>query len=181
MSPHGGEKVDSQPCEKQSQTDEKWQEPANWAGIRCPLWGTVRIKTKSDSTKQGIERPQKNLFYWEELHILTSLFVFILFLAFWDRVSLYRPDCLQIHRCPPASAFQVLGLKAYATTAQLVKHFPILFPISSTGPDADSISRSFPIITTVLYTTTLFIQLFPQTAAHPELLVFLTHGAVTTT
>lgn len=59
MSPHGGEKVDSQPCKKQSHTDEKWQEPANWAGIRCPLWRAVRIKIKSDSTNQGIERSQK--------------------------------------------------------------------------------------------------------------------------
>ena len=47
---------------------------------------------------------------------------------FRDRVSLYSPDCPGTHfvdqaglelRNPPASASQVLGLKVWATTAQL--------------------------------------------------------------
>jgi hypothetical protein len=52
---------------------------------------------------------------------------FVLFLFFWDRVSLYSPGCSGTHsvnqaslklRNPPASASQVLGLKAWATTTQ---------------------------------------------------------------
>jgi hypothetical protein len=55
------------------------------------------------------------------------LFIFIL-LVFRDRVSLYSPGCPGTHfvdqaglklRNPPASASQVLGLKACATTAWL--------------------------------------------------------------
>jgi hypothetical protein len=50
------------------------------------------------------------------------------FLVFQDRVSLCSPGCPRTHsvdqaglklRNPPASASRVLGLKAYATTAQL--------------------------------------------------------------
>jgi hypothetical protein len=49
--------------------------------------------------------------------------------VFRDRVSLYSPGCPGTHfvdqaglklRNPPASASQVLGLKACATTAQLI-------------------------------------------------------------
>jgi hypothetical protein len=56
----------------------------------------------------------------------SSLFVCVCF--FWDRVSLYSPGCPGTHfvdqaglepRNPPASASQVLELKACATTAQL--------------------------------------------------------------
>jgi hypothetical protein len=55
------------------------------------------------------------------------LFCFVLF-CFRDRVSLYSPGCPGTHsvdqaglelRNPPASASQVLGLKACATTAWL--------------------------------------------------------------
>jgi hypothetical protein len=51
-------------------------------------------------------------------------FVFVLFCFFQDRVSLYSPGCPGTHsvdqaglklRNPPASASQVLGLKACAT------------------------------------------------------------------
>jgi hypothetical protein len=52
--------------------------------------------------------------------------VFFFFLVFQDRVSLYSPGCPGTHfvdqaelRNLPASAFQVLGLKACATTARL--------------------------------------------------------------
>jgi hypothetical protein len=54
-------------------------------------------------------------------------FFFFFFLVFRDRVSLYSPGCSGTHsvdqaglelRNPPASASQVLGLKACATTAQ---------------------------------------------------------------
>jgi hypothetical protein len=53
-------------------------------------------------------------------------------LVFRDRVSLYSPGCPGTHcvdqsglelRNPPASAFLVLGLKACATTAQLLVLF----------------------------------------------------------
>jgi hypothetical protein len=58
---------------------------------------------------------------------------------FQDRVSLYSPDCPEIHsvdqagfelRNPPASASQVLGLKACATTARhkyILKYLFILY------------------------------------------------------
>jgi hypothetical protein len=57
-------------------------------------------------------------------YILTNLFIY-LFLAFRDMVSLYSPGCPGTHsvdqagldlRNLPASASQVLGLKAWATT-----------------------------------------------------------------
>jgi hypothetical protein len=57
-----------------------------------------------------------------------------LFLVFRDRVSLYSPGCPGTHfvdqgglelRNPPASASQVLGLKACATTAGLSTYFPL--------------------------------------------------------
>jgi hypothetical protein len=60
----------------------------------------------------------------------TSVFCFVLF--FENRVSLYSPGCPGIHsvdqaglelRNLPASASQVLGLKACATTAQPVFFF----------------------------------------------------------
>jgi hypothetical protein len=59
-----------------------------------------------------------------------SLYLFVclfLFLFFWDRVSLFSPGCTGTHivdqaglelRNPPASAFQVPGLKVCNTTAQ---------------------------------------------------------------
>jgi hypothetical protein len=57
--------------------------------------------------------------------VIVFCFVFCFFLFFQDRVSLYSPGCLGAHfvdqaglelRNPPASASQVLGLKACATT-----------------------------------------------------------------
>ena len=60
------------------------------------------------------------------------LLLFLVFLVFRDRVSLCRPGCPGTHsvgqaglelRNPPASASQVLGLKACATTAQLAHSF----------------------------------------------------------
>ena len=60
------------------------------------------------------------------------LFFFVFFLFFRDRVSLYSPGCPGPHfvdqaglelRNPPASASQVLGLKACATTARLALYF----------------------------------------------------------
>jgi hypothetical protein len=56
--------------------------------------------------------------------------LFVWFWFFRDRVSLYSPGCPGTHfvdqaglelRNPPASASQVLGLKACATTAQRYK------------------------------------------------------------
>jgi hypothetical protein len=57
---------------------------------------------------------------------------FFFFLVFQDRVSLCSPGCPRTHsvdqaglklRNPPASASQVLGLKACATTARLLAQF----------------------------------------------------------
>jgi hypothetical protein len=58
--------------------------------------------------------------------------LFFLLLVFQDRVSLYSPSCPGTHsvdqaglelRNPPASASQVLGLKACAITARLKYSF----------------------------------------------------------
>jgi hypothetical protein len=57
---------------------------------------------------------------------------FILFIYFWDRVSLNSPGCPGTHfvdqaglelRNPPASASQVLGLKVCTTTVRLPFYF----------------------------------------------------------
>jgi hypothetical protein len=65
---------------------------------------------------------------WGPLVICFVLFcLFVCFVLFWDRVSLCSPGCPETHsvdqaglklRNPPASASQVLGLKACATTAR---------------------------------------------------------------
>jgi hypothetical protein len=63
-----------------------------------------------------------------------GFFVCLFCFVFLDRVSLYSPDCSGTHsvdqaglelRNPPVSAFQVLGLKACATTAQLTMSFEV--------------------------------------------------------
>jgi hypothetical protein len=60
---------------------------------------------------------------------------FFFFLVFWDRVSLCSPGCPRTHsvdqaglelRNLPASASQVLGLKACATTPSWVKTFIVM-------------------------------------------------------
>jgi hypothetical protein len=65
------------------------------------------------------------------LFIYIYLFIFI-YLVFQDRISLYSPGCPGIHfvvqaglelRHPPASASQVLGLKACTTTARHTFNF----------------------------------------------------------
>ena len=69
-------------------------------------------------------------------------FCFVLFcLVFWDTVSLYSPGCPGTHfvdqavlelRNPPASASQVLGLKARATTPSepfLIEPYILYFSI----------------------------------------------------
>ena len=70
------------------------------------------------------------------LEELEFLFCFVLFLVFRDRVSLYSPGCPGTHfvdqaglelRNPPASASQVLGLKACATTALLFNNSTWVF------------------------------------------------------
>ena len=66
-----------------------------------------------------------------ELPVLLFFFFFF-FLIFRDRVSLCSPGCPGTHsvdqaglelRNPPASASQVLGLKAWATTPRLKNYF----------------------------------------------------------
>jgi hypothetical protein len=63
------------------------------------------------------------------LFIHLFIYLFIYFLVFRDRVSLYSPGCPRTHsvdqaglelRNPPASASQVLGLKACATMPGLL-------------------------------------------------------------
>jgi hypothetical protein len=65
---------------------------------------------------------------YTHIHTHTHTHTHIYILVFQDRVSLYSPGCPGTHsvhqaglelRNPPASASQVLGLKACATTARL--------------------------------------------------------------
>ena len=62
------------------------------------------------------------------LRVSVDAAVFGLFLVFQDRISLYSPSCPETHsvgqaglelRNLPASASQIQGLKACATTARL--------------------------------------------------------------
>jgi hypothetical protein len=64
----------------------------------------------------------------DNAYLSLSLFFFFFGLVFLDRVSLYSPGCPGTHfvdqaslelRNPPASASQVLGLKACTTTPGL--------------------------------------------------------------
>jgi hypothetical protein len=73
------------------------------------------------------------------LSTLVFHFLFFFFLVFRDRVSLCSPGCPGTHsvdqaglelRNPPASASQVLGLKACATTPG---HFLFSSPIYTRG------------------------------------------------
>jgi hypothetical protein len=68
--------------------------------------------------------------------------VFFFFLVFRDRVSLYSPGCPGAHfvdqaglelRNPPASASQVLGLKACATTPGLHELVCLAYYVGSQG------------------------------------------------
>jgi hypothetical protein len=60
------------------------------------------------------------------IYLSIYLFIYLFILVYRDRVSLYRPGYPGTHsvaqaglelRNPPASVSQVLGLKAFATTA----------------------------------------------------------------
>jgi hypothetical protein len=71
------------------------------------------------------------LFYFLFLFII----VIIIILVFGDRASLYNSGCLGTHsvdqgglklRDPPASASQVLGLKACTTTPSFNDHFLVI-------------------------------------------------------
>jgi hypothetical protein len=73
---------------------------------------------------------ERRIFFFFFLSFFLSFFLFFFF--FGDRVSLYSPGFPGTHsvdqadlelRNPPASASQVLALKAYATTAQQEKNF----------------------------------------------------------
>jgi hypothetical protein len=89
-------------------------------------------------------------FFHHDIFSLILLFCFVLF--FWDRVSLYSPGCLGTHsvdqaglqlRNPPASASQVLGLKACATTPgpSLILYLRIPFgPLNAGSPTCSSCS-----------------------------------------
>ena len=74
-------------------------------------------------------------FAWFWFSFFLFLFFFFFFSFFWDRVSLCSPGCPGNHsvdqaglklRNSPASASQVLGLKACATTPSLVQFFNLL-------------------------------------------------------
>jgi hypothetical protein len=95
--------------------------------------------------RQGIDVSSGFSDFKENIFMILSYnsFLFVCFLFVWcffcfcfcffqDRVSLYSPGCPGTHfadqaglelRNPPASASQVLELKACATTAQLILQF----------------------------------------------------------
>jgi hypothetical protein len=83
---------------------------------------------KEDIERQSHRFDRKVLFVCLFFVFVCLFFVFVC-LFFRDRVSMYSPGCPGTHfvdqvvlklRNPPASASQVLGLKACATTAQLL-------------------------------------------------------------
>jgi hypothetical protein len=72
------------------------------------------------------------------MYILFIIILILITIVFRDRVSLYSPGCPGTHsvdqaglelRNPPASASQVLGLKACATIAQLILYIIIIIII----------------------------------------------------
>jgi hypothetical protein len=72
----------------------------------------------------------------ERKHVIFILFIYLFILVFRDRVSLYSPGCPGTHfvdqaglelRNSPASASQVLGLKACATTPSCDFYFMLTF------------------------------------------------------
>ena len=96
---------------------------------------------------------------------LFSLFCFV----FRNRISLYSPGCPETHsvhqtglelRNVPASASQVLGLKAWATNAQLScslkQHYSVVL---GTFRVVQPISKTIPILqnSSWVYETTLFL------------------------
>jgi hypothetical protein len=71
-------------------------------------------------------------YFTEMILAFVCIFFFFFGLVFQDRVSLYSPGCPRTHfvdqaglelRNPPASASQVLGLKASATMPGLFASF----------------------------------------------------------
>jgi hypothetical protein len=106
-------------------------------------WIFVESSLEAQNTQDKIHRPQDaqedGRAKYGYLGPSSSSFVlfcfcfcFVLFCFFQDRVSLYSSDCPRTHfvdqaglelRNLPASASQVLGLKACATTAWLLRSF----------------------------------------------------------
>jgi hypothetical protein len=82
---------------------------SKWASVlRISMW---RLASEAAWRREKLRDLEEELFF---------------FFLLWDRVSLYSPGCPGTHsvdqaslklRNPPASASQVLGLKACATTA----------------------------------------------------------------
>jgi hypothetical protein len=84
---------------------------------------------------------------------------------FWDRVSLYSPGCPGIHFVdqaglelgnPPASASQVLGLKACITMygCKITSYFPffhIYFEYVCTVPISENAARSYDFTPLLLF------------------------------
>jgi hypothetical protein len=95
---------------------------------------------KSFSFRIGKENNHLQFHYLKIMSlILFFRFFFFSFLVFRDNVSLYNPGCPGTHsvdqaglelRNPPASASQVLGLKACATT--ILPALKLLMEISNT-------------------------------------------------
>ena len=101
--------------------------PNNWVtGMHavCAMLGIKpRMLCMLASTPPTEPWPQNTL-----ILLFSALFLFVFVFVFWDRVSQCSPACPGTHsvdqpglelRNLPASASQVLGLKACATTARL--------------------------------------------------------------
>jgi hypothetical protein len=107
---------------------------ANWGrkGFSAYTSTSKEVRTRTQAGQELMHRPRRDAAYWFASHgLLNLLFVCLVgwlvcfVLVFQDRVSLYSSGCPGTHfvdqaglelRNPPASASQVLGLKACATT-----------------------------------------------------------------
>jgi hypothetical protein len=91
-----------------------------------------KIGTVSEKNNKKIQTNHKShhviKYLWYLINFLTLKWNFFVVVCFLDRISLCSPGCPGTHfvdqaglelRNPPASASQVLGLKACATTAWL--------------------------------------------------------------
>jgi hypothetical protein len=104
--------------------------------ISVIIYGTGNTKPRNQPlTKQHHMSTTIGNLSFSFLSFFLFLFYFILFFFFRDRVSLCSSGCPGTHsvdqaglklRNPPASASQMLGLKAYTTIARLKNCFYLL-------------------------------------------------------
>jgi hypothetical protein len=95
--------------------------------FRCDSWGHCHCPKCLEYLERRSQISCLGFFLFCFVLFFFFFFFFFFFLVFQDRVSLYSPGCPGTHsvdqdglelRNPPASASQVLGLQACATTAR---------------------------------------------------------------